>query len=54
VLSTGSVRIRKCNTPAVKPLAASRKCQVAVEAPALAKQGRWMPGRQCSDGEVNI
>ncbi len=54
VLFTGSVRIRKCNTPAVKPLAASRKCQVAVEAPALAKQGSWMSGRQCSDRDMNI
>jgi hypothetical protein len=54
VVHKGSVRIRKCNTPAVKPLAASRKCQVAVEAPALAKQGSWMSGRQCSDRDMNI
>jgi hypothetical protein len=38
-LSTGSLQIRKCNTPVAKPLAAARKREMAVEAPVPGKQG---------------
>jgi hypothetical protein len=46
-LSTGSLQIRKCNTPVAKPLAAARKRELAVEAPVLGKQGGHNSGKHC-------